>query len=91
MLTEPEAWRCIAERIASGQWGRFGLCDEVSGLYFNDDITRHTKNAMERRLDTHLEASGVDQFGYFDEVGVGDTRVLAALWLALEAEDVAQL
>lgn len=93
VLTIPQAFREISWRIERGTWQQGGLCAEVYQLYCEDRISYSQKADMYDIIDRHL----ADQFhsgGYysphwFAPSGEADTRVLAALFLALEAEEVA--
>lgn len=83
-LTEPEAWRAIAENI--GAHGlELGLCWEVSGALYAGIISGETYWAMGERIRAHLELAG--RAAYFERPGVGKNRLLLALFFALEAED----
>lgn len=82
-LTEPEAWREIARRIAEETWKRRGLCDEAGALYLQWRIGREMMLAMYARLEVYLgKAIWAYPCGTQPEA-----RILAALWLALEAEE----
>lgn len=100
-LTEPEAWREIARRIAEDEWAYNGLCYEINQLWvWQDDeaslITLDMVNAMHRRVWRHkqlTEETTVMQNADGDYAfprGEADVRVLAALFLALEAEEEAR-
>ena len=80
-LTEPEAWREIARRIAEKEWLRLGLCAEVNELLWDWHITKETAFGMKRRA-----LSACDIWAY--ELGTQpEGRILASLWFALEAEE----
>jgi hypothetical protein len=83
MLTEAQAWREIARRIVEGEWKRFGLCREIQALLLAEDkILRDDASAMFLRLGTYLD------YGWAYTPGEErEARALAALWLALDAED----
>ena len=101
-MKESTAWRRIAKRIDE-KGVRFGLCYEVmtvgdSLLYdtMEDRIRLHMQTFRElgnpavlvnratpRTCFTCPETSS----SYFDDRGVAESRILAALFLALEAED----
>ncbi len=68
-MTEPEAWREIARRIAYKGWKAHGLNKEVRSLLEQALVTTETAQAMVSRVAMH------------------EARALAALWLALEAEE----
>jgi hypothetical protein len=84
-MTEPEAWREIARRIVEGEWGRWGLCREVWLLYMERGITSSIR--MSERVKHHLDAAGLSWA--YPEGTEPEARALAALWLALEAEEEA--
>jgi hypothetical protein len=97
MMTEAQAWREIARRIAEGEWYHIGLCAEIDNIApcncgipgcilgaENPLVSVQISRRMRSRLSNHLEGAP-----WFDDRGVADTRVLAALFLALEAEDEA--
>jgi hypothetical protein len=68
-MTEAEAWREIARRIAYKGWNAHGLNREVWSLLEQTLVTAETAQAMASRL------------------AIREVRALAALWLALEAEE----
>lgn len=82
-LTEPEAWREIARRIAEGEWGEIGLCSEVVALNSDLRICPSTAVAMRSRIRSHLN---IERWAYRHGTE-SEARILAALWLALEAEE----
>lgn len=82
-LTEPEAWREIARRIAEGQWEGFGLCHEDSMLRWEERISASTHIAMRARTRFYLN----DNLWAYPPRTEPEARILAALWLALEAEE----
>jgi hypothetical protein len=87
-MTEPEAWREIARRIVEGEWSRFGLCREVAGLQVQRKITEEKASAMAINVLSHLMETSSRRHGYvYPEGAEPDSRALAALWLALEAEE----
>jgi hypothetical protein len=87
-MTEPEAWREIARRIVEGEWSRFGLCREVAGLRVQRKIAEEKAYAMTVNVLNHLVETGSRQHGYvYPEGTEPEARALAALWLALEAEE----
>lgn len=95
-LAEARAWRTIAERIASGRWQHAGLCAEVTAC---EDMACVFTQAMDRVSRHRWAARFVEHTGEYasDDAHVyhmwgwrrGDAapRVLACLFLALEAED----
>jgi hypothetical protein len=87
-LTEPEAWREIARRIVEGEWEEFGLCLETEKLEDENMVTGKTCAAMRIRVCDHVACCDSAIFGWAYSVGVEpEARALAALWLALEAEE----
>lgn len=82
-LTEPEAWREIARRIAEGEWGGIGLCSEVVALNWDLRICPSTAVAMRSRIRSHLNT----ELWAYPLRTAANAGILAALWLALEAED----
>jgi hypothetical protein len=82
-MTEPEAWREIARRIVEDEWARCGLCREVWFLYMERGIMRSIR--MLKRVKDHLDAAGL--IWAYPEGTEREARALAALWLALEAEE----
>ena len=84
-LTEPEAWREIARRIAEGEWNKAGLCAELCGLCGKNLISWFMMWDMEDRVESHLDTRlGCWAYKPGEEP---EARILAALWLALEAEE----
>jgi hypothetical protein len=83
MLNEAQAWREIARRIVEGEWKGFGLCREIHVLLLAEDkILRDVASAMFLHLGTYLD------YGWAYTPGEErEARALAALWLALDAED----
>lgn len=92
-MSEPEAWREIARRIDERETPmRNGLCFEVYALY--EAVGDSTFDCMIARVDAHAALS---PFAW--RAGFGDgafafkpgterrSRILAALFLALESED----
>jgi hypothetical protein len=87
MMTEPEAWRYIALRIVEGRWCKIGLCYETYELFDAERIEVRTWLSMKKRVARHLLGLGESgEFAY--PMGTKpEARALAALWLALEAEE----
>lgn len=88
--TEAQAWRAVAEQCAAGD-GTVGLCE-----YLSDVAPLYTqRQTMKARLNAHRAAFNSDWTGTFVYEGSWaraavenkEARVLAALWLALEAEE----
>jgi hypothetical protein len=94
-LSEPEAWREIARRIADGETKMpIGLCHEAQGLAFAGMCSSTLAGAMIDRACDHAVLSNYDRrtqtmYAYPPGKQRG-ARVLAALWLALEAEEEAE-
>ena len=95
-LSEAEAWREIARRIAEGETPmRHGICYEASCL---DEIDEDTYSAMHAAASHHAELSP-DRWRYLEPCGwfafregtEKEGRILACLWLALEAESDAHV
>jgi hypothetical protein len=87
-MTEPEAWREIARRIVEGEWEGVGLCREVVELKWQGVLTDNTRIAMLRRALNHVFFSSNRHDGHAYFAGTErEARALAALWLALEAEE----
>jgi len=86
-MTEAEAWREIARRIVEGDWSRLGLCREVRFLHRVSAIAFSVHQSMAKRLTRHLIACG--RIWAYPEGTEPEARALAALWLALEAEEEA--
>ena len=82
-LSEPEAWREIARRIAEGRWDRLGLCHETAVLRWGERIHGFTEAEMRRRIRYHLKL----KYWAYPAGTAASARILAALWLALEAEE----
>jgi hypothetical protein len=86
-LTESEAWREIARRIAEGEWNKAGLCAELCYLCVENLISGFMMCDMEDRINWHLDTRlGCWAYKPGEEP---EARILAALWLALEAEEEA--
>lgn len=97
MMTKPEAWREVARIWAEREEGwRLGLCSCVRLLYYRDKIGVQTYCHMRERIDSHLGnriwaynwRSNESNDHYADRHR--EARTLAALWLALEAEEDGQ-
>lgn len=98
-LTEPQAWREIARRwVEREECGAIGSCPIISNLIISLQIDGTTSLSMRGRIKKHL---GGREFAYGDirevEAAVDpyieryrEARALAALWLALEAEEDAK-
>ena len=89
-MTEAEAWREIARRIVEGEWLRLGLCFEAVELEWKGDVTHATRMDMCKRACRHALCSSSRHNGHAYRAGTEpEARALAALWLALEAEEEA--
>ena len=87
-MTEPEAWREIARQIVEGEWSRLGLCREAVERKWKGDVTNATFIEMCKRACRHVLFSSSRQNGHAYRAGTEpEARALAALWLALEAEE----
>jgi hypothetical protein len=86
-MTEAEAWREIARRIVEGEWKGFGLCNEVIRLYDEDRTERAELHAMYKRVRQHVAVSPDGPDWAYPASTEPEARALAALWLALEAEE----
>ena len=84
-LNEPEAWHEVARRIAEGEWNKMGLCAELCDLCDKTLISWFMLCDMEDRVYSHLDACG-SNWAYKPGTEP-EARILAALWLALEAEE----
>jgi hypothetical protein len=84
-MTEAEAWREIARRIVEGEWNQYGLCREVWRLLMEAHKAPLLFLLMTKRLRCHTRGYG---WAYFPSAEP-QTRALAALWMALEAEEEA--
>jgi len=84
-LREAEAWREIARRIAEREQMRFGLCDQAWLLYETGrQISLGTYWAMYDRVRHNMKPFRT----YAYPPGTHrEERILAAIWLALEAEE----
>lgn len=91
MLTEAQAWRKIARRIVERKWRTRGLCFEAYRLYNGEvgGISGATYIRMTDRIDENLRVHpDTTEDGHAYPPGEEpEARVLAALWLALEAEE----
>ena len=85
-LTEAQAWREIARRLGQGKWFRFGPCHEADRLWCERRCSDETQDIMEKRVTNHVSpGDSVYVFAYV-QGEERDARILAALWMALEAE-----
>ena len=82
-LTEPEAWREIARRIAKEERRNFGLWGEIIWLFADRCIDVHTMERMRDRVRPRPASWGWGAMSNMEP----EARILAALWLALEAEE----
>jgi len=80
-MTEAEAWREIARQIVEGEWRDWYAYTLVFALL--GAITRETESTMDGRIAAHLLLARLPIDAN------PESRALAALWLALEAEEEA--
>lgn len=90
ITTEHKAWVEVARRMAEhsltydGREKRvFGLCFEVDTMNVDGVIDRHLCNAMRRRITENMDRHYAYAFPIYDR----DVRVLAALFLAVQAAE----
>jgi hypothetical protein len=83
-MTEAEAWREIARRIVEGEWNHQGLCSEAWRLFFGGLITPSVSAMMRVRMRHYV---GNNQWWAYRQGTNREARALAALWMALEAEE----
>jgi len=89
-LTEAQAWREIARRLDEGEPMTWGLCAMARCLMAEDIISEDRCTLMRMRAISHVhmvpwsERSGSFAYPRGEE---RDARILAALWMALEAEE----
>lgn len=90
-MKESEAWLAIAERIEDGKWLQRGLCRETIELWLADKILYEMRSRMTARIREYVgETVGHREPSWpfaFDPGTHAEERILAALWLALEAEE----
>jgi hypothetical protein len=96
-LTEAQAWRAIAEKLLTQGYVQWGLCKEVARITVRTE-DEHLYAPMTARLEAHLH-SYPERYGAYNP-GEGEwafprgecheERALAALWMALEAEEEAR-
>jgi len=86
-LTEAQAWREIARRLGQGKRFRRGLCYEAHLLFWRERrCSVEMSDIMEKRAANHISSEGFYGFAYRPGEE-RDARILAALWMALEAEE----
>jgi hypothetical protein len=96
LLEEAKAWRKVAKRINS-RGIMYGFCAD---LYGNERTAKglgvDLTTRMQQRVEEHMSlliADGADYYhnwaNYFDKPGARKSRVMAALFLAAEAESEA--
>ena len=87
-LTEAQAWREIARRLGNGKRFQFGLCYEADQVWCEGRCSHETLDIMEKRATNHVVSSGDSFYGLAYPHGEERAaRILAALWMALEAEE----
>lgn len=98
VLTEPEAWREIARRLVEDDVYNLplGLCLLVHHLCWDGSIDPSTRRRMGLRVQDYLQGR-VYAYAYRTATRYEsyvnkyrEARALAALWLALEAEEEEQ-
>jgi hypothetical protein len=95
-LTEGQAWRLIAVRLSNPEYRMDeGLCNEAQKLFRANQpggplINRTTRNSMILRVKGHVKQCHPEYGGWgfaFPPRTHRDERLLAALWLAEEADE----
>jgi hypothetical protein len=98
LMREGDAWRFIAKEIGNGEWAsntRKCLCAQLGSISGSlcygitrprTLIARETRDVMAHRLFSHMQDVELDA-GFIVPNGEQQVRVLAALFLALEADD----
>jgi len=96
LMTEPEAWRSIAEVLEITEEMESGLCAEVAELEERKLISLETRRQMMNRIDKHvnlgpsvifLRADDGLAWEQTEEPEWRELRTTFACFLALEAED----
>jgi hypothetical protein len=87
MLTEAEAWREIARRIVAGEWAKEGLCREITELSFRGLVSWEVGTSMSHRIQFHIDYISQFIMWAYPRGEEPEGRALAALWMALEAEE----
>lgn len=82
-MGEARAWRHIAANVEQAERIDYGLCWEVRELWCESAISDRTRAAMDRRVYAYLPRFE----SWAGPHGEWKWRVLAACWLALEAEE----
>ena len=92
ITAEHKAWVEVARRLAEAPlyWANrnreqriFGLCYEVDWLFDHEVINSHLSNLMAHRIWENMDNSGGWAFPIHDR----DVRILAALFLAIQAAE----
>ena len=90
ITVEHRAWVEVARSMAehplcwtNDERRAFGLCFEVDTMYDDMVISRYLSNLMAHRINENMDCSGGWAFPMFDR----DVRVLAALFLAIQAAE----
>lgn len=89
-LTESEAWLALAfyierqHKALADYWGGAGLCLAVLTLDAGGWLQPGVADAMQRRIDEHMEARGLEPGSYAWRRGERGVRALACYLLALE-------
>lgn len=89
MMTEAEAWRHIAQKFSALPRNEFGLCREAALLWQANLIERRTCIRMGNRVDDNRQCDhgNIELYVWPLTDEFRPVRVLACLFLALEAED----
>jgi len=97
LLEEAKAWRTVAKRI-NARGIKSGFCAD---LFWNEGTAKGLDSSLRERMGqrvndhmTLLSADGADYYDYnratyFDKPGARRSRIMAALFLAAEAESEA--
>lgn len=83
-MTEAEAWREIARRIVERKAMGSGLYHEAWKMWTDGNVPRFVLASMHRRVDAHMRSG---QSYALPGKQIDEARILAALWMALEAEE----
>jgi hypothetical protein len=91
LLTEGQAWRVIAEELFTAEHFSSGLCTRIECIY--ERVSHETRDTMRVRVSHHAKESphrwrNSPTAGWFAyPMGTErEARVLAALWMAEEAD-----
>lgn len=94
-MKESKVWRMVAEKLDDGQDFR-GICYAktfvLDNLFVSGMLSHRTYNLMYDAMNNHIGQHVADHTKYAYAYPPGterEARILAALWLALEAEEEA--